>query len=195
MSQRYATLSSYEDVGNVALRGSEILAFRTQFDRASRTLSFSAREPGGMLCDLDSTAHNITRRQVDGRLAGCIPKEGDLDAVLGALTGVTWGVAHIVPRLLLGPALVGNCVADARAPKLIASGWFDEEECNLIDLGPDWRGSIVAIGAQSSLLRRKVVAVARGIGRQHQKSVIEANDLWLNSVGMVIRYSPSVELS
>ncbi|MFO0640767.1 MAG: hypothetical protein U0183_16220 [Polyangiaceae bacterium] len=186
---RYLALPSYEDVGSVVHEGKEILSFRTEFHRASRRLAFSARAGDRMLCDLDAVDLRVTRRQVADALTRCVPDDGELDRVLAALTGVTWGAAHTVPRLLFGRVLVGNCVADANAPTLLGRGIFDGEECHVVDLGPDWRGSIVAMGVESSALRRKSIVVRRA-GDATQSPVTDIDDAWLARSGMVIRYSP-----
>jgi hypothetical protein len=186
---RYLALASYEDVGTVVHEGKEILSFRTEFHRASRRLTFSAREGDRMVCDLDSVDRRVTRRQVADALTRSVPDDGELDMVLAALTGVTWGTAHTVPRLLFGRALVGNCVADAKAPSLLGRGLFDGEECHVVDLGPDWRGSIVAMGVESSALRRMAcMTVETDTSTTHTATSLD--DAWLARSGMVIRYSP-----
>jgi hypothetical protein len=143
-----------------------------------------------MVCDLDSVDLRVTRRQVADALTRCVPDDGELDMVLAALTGVTWGAAHTVPRLLFGRALVGNCVADAKAPTLLGRGLFDGEECHVVDLGPDWRGSIVAIGVESCALRRKSMGARRSPGDETRLPMTDLDDAWLGRSGMVVRYSP-----
>lgn len=190
LSSRYLALASYEDVGTVVHEGKEILSFRTEFHRASRRLTFSAREGDRMVCDLDSVDLRVTRRQVADALTRSVPDDGELDMVLAALTGVTWGTAHTVPRLLFGRALVGNCVADAKAPTLLGRGLFDGEECHVVDLGPDWRGGIVAMGVESCALRRKSMGARRSPGDETRLPMTDLDDAWLGRSGMVVRYSP-----
>ena len=93
---RYLALASYEDVGTVVLEGKEILSFHTEFHRASRRLTFSAREGDRMVCDLDSVDLRVTRRQVADALTRCVPDDGEL--------GASWEVRLSTTLVWLDPA-------------------------------------------------------------------------------------------
>jgi outer membrane lipoprotein-sorting protein len=157
---RYATYSSYSDVGVVITTYDEATAGR--IEKQPFRLFFS--RPNKFLVEwLDYYLQKDGRKNVvwsDGKAAfaywepDTFEKKQNLEMGIAAATGVSSGAAYTIPRLLI-PEIEGWALNDLKKPTLVGEEVFEGELCYRIkgfDSGGD--PNEVWIGKRDSLVRK-----------------------------------------
>jgi hypothetical protein len=114
--QRYASASRYSDRGTALLTvgpNEMRITFETSFERPDRfSFAFTARTEPSATTPVDEYSYRVDRAGAVLTFEGAIPPLADKPSSLGlaiaAMTGVSFGCAHTIPRLLMPDLIDGR---------------------------------------------------------------------------------------
>jgi hypothetical protein len=155
LRKTYASAHAYRDLGRVIMLGNDdvhgeaIGTFRTAFERSGR-LQFEFQIPGKKTFVLRAKGTKV----IDFRGSVRSQHEHGLDGAIGTLTGVTFGAAHTVPRLLVPSAISGRALGSGAIGRHLRDESVEGEICRVIDLSSRGHREEIAVSYHAFTLRR-----------------------------------------
>ena len=155
--------SAYSDHGTVTSHLPQIGTATADFEdtlRAVRPIFFSFREQMIFQEETTKTWRRAFRIERDGaflRLGDPEWRKGrpeSLAIAIACCTGVSWGAAHVVPRLLMPDEVTGRMLFDGEQRALVEEEELDGEQHLVVELGDHATSNRVWIHPRSARVRR-----------------------------------------
>ncbi len=174
----YSTCESYSDTGTTRFRDEPLATFSTSYVRATDTLTFDYRDPDFRVSFVSTDGRLVTSEATS---LSFVPEGATLESAIAYLTGITWGAAVDVPRLL--QAIPRGLVRRSPGPPAaVGEEVLDGENCVWVELLRSSR-HFMAIGETSALVRR-VVNLGNGLSSWDLERYASTADT-------VVTYEPS----
>jgi len=188
LGRTYAAAAAYRDVGRVIFphRGATIGEFRTAFIR-SKGFRFEYRETSssGQMRDR-SSRRTCSIRVERGRLVDVSGFESSRESIglaVASMTGITFGAAHNVLRLLLPNEIPGRALSEAPSAGLVRTFIVEGDTCFAMRL-KEWSAEEIIVDEEFVL--RRVDGVGRSISRRPTTGVGESR------LSQVLVYEPEL---
>lgn len=158
MKSAYESAATYTDTGRVYSLGPDgdepqqlCGLFSTSFVRASETFRFTYRDVKGESYVIQAEHGVLTEL----RVPFAYPLR-TLGAAIAGITGITYGSAHSVPRMLMANRVDGRALWSAAKPSVTGRESVRDDVCCVVDLGEEWQATRVLISEISFALRREL---------------------------------------